>query len=62
MAFNLPKLVALVAAVRSKFAALPIVVGGRALQGAIELATELSVHVDGGDGAAFRVYARSTHH
>ena len=62
MGFNLPKLVALVAAVRAKFATLPIVVGGRAMRGALALSTELSLAVDGGDGAAFRVHAQPPRH
>jgi MerR family transcriptional regulator, light-induced transcriptional regulator len=59
MAFNLPKTVALVRAVQRQFSTLPIVLGGRACRGAIELAKELSVDVDvAGDGAPFRAFAR----
>jgi methanogenic corrinoid protein MtbC1 len=60
MAFNLPKTVALVEAVRAKFPSLPIVLGGRALRGGAILAEELDVRIDlAGDGAAFRPFARA---
>ena len=60
MAFNVPKTVALVVAVRRKFSTLPIVLGGRACRGTVELAKELSVAVElTDDGAAFRAFARS---
>ena len=60
MAFNLPKTVALVLAVRRQFSTLPIVIGGRACRGAAALAKELSVEVDlNGDGGTFRPFART---
>ena len=60
MAFNVPKTVALVLAVRRRFATLPIVLGGRACSGTVDLAKELGVEIDvGGDGAAFRQFARA---
>ncbi|MEO7329011.1 MAG: cobalamin-dependent protein, partial [Minicystis sp.] len=59
MAFNLPRTVALVQAVRSRFATLPVVIGGRAVLGAVSLGGELGVDVDSaGDFAAFQGYRR----
>jgi methanogenic corrinoid protein MtbC1 len=61
MVFNVPKTVALVLAVRRRFTTLPIVLGGRACNGAVELAKELSVEVGpGGDDAVFRQFARTS--
>lgn len=57
--FNVPRTVSLVKAVRARFPALPIVLGGRAVRGAEALAAELGVAVDPtGDLAPFRALRR----
>lgn len=59
MAFNLPRTVGLVNAVRARFPGLPVVIGGRAVIGAAGLASELGVQTDAaGDFAAFNRYRR----
>ncbi len=59
MSFNLPSTVALVRAVRARFASLPVVLGGSAVRGLRTLADELGVDTDDGGGSALlERYAR----
>lgn len=60
MASSLPELVTLVAELRRRFPAIPIVAGGRAMRDVHDLGRELAVTIDPGDGTSLRRYARTT--